>query len=243
VVVSLARLQHDSRLHASAVTVPRETRENGWCLAELGGRLVQLEGAGDSAALTLAFTVILEAQQCGEQVAWITPRARAADAADSAIDVSVFYPPDAHETGIDLAALPVVRAPDVTAAFAAADLLLRSGGFGLIVADLGDSQCVAASTSLARLAGLARRHHTALLFLTQSSVFRKRTGRPVSSMDAIRPAEPNGSLGSLISLHVQARRERIDHDRFRCGLVVLKDKQRGPVWEYTELCRGAVGLR
>jgi recombination protein RecA len=243
VVVSLARLQHDTRFHAPAATVPRETHENGWCLAELGGRLVQLEGAGDSAALTLAFTVILEAQQCGEQVAWITPRARAAGDADGAIDASVFYPPDAHETGIDLSALPVVRVPDVTAAFAAADVLLRSGGFGLIVADLGDPQCVAASTSLARLAGLARRHHTALLFLTRASVVRIQAGLPAVRVGAIPRGETHGPLGSLISLHVRARRQRIDHDRFRCGLVVLKDKQRGPVWEYAELCRGAVGLR
>jgi recombination protein RecA len=208
---------------------------------ELAGRLAQIEGAGDSAALTLAFTVILEAQQCGEPVAWITPHPTATEPAHGSMDASVFYPPDAYETGVDLAALPVVRVPGVTAVFAAADVLLRSGGFGLIVADLGGPQRVA-STSLARLAGLARRHHTALLFLTRSPAPRTQGEGRASSVKICPPAEIHGSLGSLISLHVHARRRRVDQDKFQCGLVVLKDKQRGPVWQYTELYRGTMGL-
>ena len=38
--------------------------------------------------------------------------------------------------GIDLDALPVVRVPDARAAGRAADHLVRSGGFGLVVIDL-----------------------------------------------------------------------------------------------------------
>ena len=189
------------------------SREDGWCFEQLAGRLVQLEGAGDSAVLTLACTMILEAQQYGEPAAWITAEA------------SVFYPPDAHDNGIDLAALPVVRVPGVTAAFSAVDLLLRSGGYGLIVADLGVPPAVP-STALARLAGLARRHHAAVVFLTQRA-----------------PAASGGSLGSLISVHVRAQRRRAGHDRFDCGVVALKDKHRGPAWRYMEVRRGAAGLR
>lgn len=237
-VVSPARLKHDPSSNASLGFA----RQSGWCFSELAGRLVQLEGGGDSAALTLTFAVILEAQQCGEPVAWITPRPAAARCSEPTVEASVFYPPDAHDTGIDLAALPVVRVPGVTAAFAAADVLLRSGGFGLIVADLSDVQSVA-PTSLARLAGLARRHHTALVLLTRRAAPRTHTGSRRSSMEAISPVESQGSLGSLISLHVRSERQRIGGDRFRCRLVVLKDKQRGPIWTYTEWCRGAMGLR
>jgi recombination protein RecA len=219
VVVSPARPIYDPRFDAPAAA----PREHGWSYTGLAGRLVQLEGAGDSAALTLAFTIVLEAQQCGEPVAWITPRpgAPAASTPVASTAGTVFYPPDVREAGIDLGAMPVVRVPGTSALLAAADVLLRSGGFGLIVADLGEPHSVE-STSLARLAGLARRHHTALIFVTRSE---------------------RGSLGSLISLYVRARRRRTGQDQFQCGLVVLKDKQRGPVWEYTELCRGAVGLR
>ena len=237
VVVALARPVHHPQLETLPAPLPGD---HGWCFAELAGRLVQLEGPGDSTSLTLACTVILEAQQRGEPVAWIAPRSPAAHHAEAFTGASVFYPPDVYETGIDLAALPVVRVPDTAAAFSAADLLLRSGGYGLIVADLGVPPAVT-STVLARLAGLARRHHTALLFLTHpSSAGNQAAARPPIRMD---PADAPGSLGSLISLHARSRRQRMGHDRFRCELVVLKDKQRGPVWTHAELCHGAVGLR
>lgn len=196
------------RIHA--LPQPR----SGWSFEELTGRLVQIDGAQDSAVLTLAFALLLEAQQCREPAAWIASRS------------SVFYPPDADDNGIDLAALPVVRVPDVTAAFAAADLLLRSGGFGLLVADL-DVPPAVPSTMLARLAGLARRRHTAVVFLTR--------GKP-----AVRA---EGSLGSLISLHLRAERRHLGPDRFGCGVVAVKDKHRAPAWRHLEECRGAAGLR
>jgi recombination protein RecA len=153
---------------------------------------------------------------------------------------SGFFPPDVHETGVDLSALPVIRVPDVPAVFAAADVLLRSGGFGLIVADLGNPSNVA-STSLARLAGLARRYHTALLFLTRLPVTpARRSTKSVSWKATLHGA--TGSLGSLVSLHAHGRRRRIGPGQFQCELAVLKDKQRGPIWQYTEFCRGAMGL-
>jgi len=51
------------------------------------------------------------------------------------------------------------------------------------------------------------------------------------------------SLGSLVSLRVQAQRERVCDDRFSCGLAVLKDKRRGPTWTHAEVYRGPAGLR
>jgi recombination protein RecA len=222
VVVSLASPFHDLRLAAADDAVPREDE---WRVEQFAGRLVQLEGAGDSAALTLAFSLILDTQRAGEPAAWIAARPAAGLRGCPGGDASLFYPPDVHDNGVDLAALPVVRVPGVIAAFSAADLLLRSGGFGLIVADLGAPPAVP-STALARLAGLARRHQTAMVFLT----------RPAAARAA-------GSLGSLISIHVRARRRRIGVDRFDCGIVALKDKHRGPAWRYVEERHGASGLR
>jgi recombination protein RecA len=193
--------------------------QDGWAFEALSGRVVQLDGAADSAALTLAFTVVLEAQQRGEPAVWI------------AAQPSVFYPPDAYDCGVDLAALPVVRVSDVTASFSAADLLLRSGAFGLLVADLGVPPAVP-STALARLAGLARKHRTALLLLTGGP---KGAGGLASSAA--------GSLGSLISMHAHAERRRLGPDRFGCGLVAVKDKSRAPAWRHVELRRGSAGLR
>lgn len=54
-----------------------------WELPALAGRLAELSAQGASAALTLAFSLVLDAQRRGEPAAWITPAG------------SSFYPPDA----------------------------------------------------------------------------------------------------------------------------------------------------
>ncbi len=164
---------------------------------------------GAPAGLTLVFGLTLEAQRQGEPVAWITPR-----------EIS-FYPPDAAEGGVDLDALVVVRVPDARAVPRAADRLVRSGGFGLVVLDLATAEV---PTPLqARLAGLVQKHHAALVCLTEK-------------------AEKAPSLGSLVSLRVHAQRKPVEEDRFACEIVALKDKRRGPTWVHTEVCRGPAGL-
>jgi|YNPNPStandDraft_1061719.scaffolds.fasta_scaffold00511_20 recombination protein RecA len=126
----------------------------GLSRAELAGRLVELSGHGDTAVLTHAFSVVLDAQREGETVAWITRRERP------------FYPPDVVEMGVDLSAVAVVRCPDGRTVASAADRLARSGAFGLLVLDLGEEGEVP-SALLTRLAGLAHRHDIAILFLTE----------------------------------------------------------------------------
>jgi recombination protein RecA len=185
-------------------------REAAWCLEELAGRLVELSGHGASAVLTLAMRLVVDAQRRGEPAAWITAAG------------SSFYPPDAAEAGVDLDALLVVRVPEAAAVGRAADPLLRSGGFGLAVLDLGVAPLLDALQS--RLLGLAQTHQAAVLCLTA----RKR--------DA-------GSLGSLVSLRAEAVRVRVAEGRFRVELQVLKDKRRGPGWKQAEEHRGAAGLR
>jgi recombination protein RecA len=189
------------------------------------GRLVEVAGAEDTAALTMATRLVLDAQRGGEQVAWV------------ALPDGLFFPPDLLANGVDLSALVVVRVPDGGAGARAADRLVRSGAFGAVVVDVGTAPRIP-TPLLARLASLAQRHHTALVFLTQGGV----PGHPgAPSVDAAHHgASP---LGSLISLRVRARRQRIAAGRFRCWLEVLKDKRRGPTWRYDEVCRGAPGMR
>jgi recombination protein RecA len=182
----------------------------GWTLADLAGRLGELSGSGATAVLTLAFALVLEAQHQGEPVAWITTTE------------SSFYPPDAAEGGVDLDALLVVRVLDARGAARAADRLVRSGAFGLVVLDLRSAEV---PTPLQmRLAGLAQKYQTAVLCLTEKG-----------------DAAP--SLGSLVCLRVHAQRKKLSKDQFSCELTVLKDKRRGPTWKYTEGCRGPAGLR
>jgi recombination protein RecA len=181
-----------------------------WSIAEITGRLVEISGSGATAALAVAFGLVLEAQRQGEPVAWVTP------------EESSFYPSDAAEGGVDLHALVVIRVPEARAVARAAERLVRSGAFGLVVLDVGAAEI---PTPLqARLAGLAQKHHSALVCLTG-----KEREAP--------------SLGSLISLRVHARRKRTSEGRFTCELAVLKDKRRGPTWTHAEACRGPAGLR
>jgi recombination protein RecA len=187
-----------------------------FCLDELAGRLVELSGEGASAVLTYAMKLVLDAQVAHEPVAWIGS------------DQSTFYPPDVADSGIDLNALVVVRIPAEatrggSSLAVAAERLLRSGAFGLCVIDLGKHAALSQALQ-SRLLGLAQRHHSALLCLTEK-------------------AEEAPSLGSLVSLRAQAVRKWIARDRFACELNVRKDKRRGPVWSEREVCRGPLGLR
>lgn len=189
------------------------------------GRLVEVAGAEDTAALTMAAGLVLDAQRSGEQTAWVGP------------SESLFFPPDVIESGIDLDSLVVVRVPETVAGARAADKLIRSGSFGVVVVDAGPDPRIP-TPLLARLASLAQRHHTALVFLTQNGA-----APPTGATSTATHTDGASPLGSLISLRVRARRQRIAADRFRCWLDVLKDKRQGPTWRYDEVCRGAPGMR
>lgn len=150
----------DAALRVKGVVVASEMqavrRQSGWQLDNLLGRLVEVSGAGDTAALTLATGILLETQMRGESAAWI-----------SAVD-SLFYPPDFAAAGVDLEALPIVRVEKGLQAARAADALIRSGGFGALILDLGN-QASMSLTVQTRLAGLARQHNVAVLALTRRS--------------------------------------------------------------------------
>ena len=176
----------------------------------LAGRLTEISDSGAAPALTAAASLILQAQQHGEPAAWI------------GFGNSTFFPPDLVEWGIDLEALPVIRVPNALAASSAADQLLRSGAFGLVVLDL-KTQTQMNMAAQSRLAALARKYHSALLCLT-----RKKTGAP--------------SIGPMVSLHGEGRISRTAFSRFDWEIRILKDKQGASGWSHTESCHGTDGL-
>ena len=192
-----------------------QRREVAWTREILAGRIGELSGAADAATLTFAFELVGESQRSGEPVAWVTGRETA------------FFPPDAARRGLDLAALPVVRTPDLAGAARAADKLVRSGGFGLVVVDAveaGSPNEALPRPLQKRLVRHAEACEVALLFLTAKS-----------------PDAP--SIGALASFRIQARRERDGRGRFTCRLEALADKRFGPGWSRREVYRGPPGLR
>jgi recombination protein RecA len=187
-----------------------------WGLPALRGRLVELSGRGARATLTAAFGLVLEAQLAGEPVAWILSP-----------ENGTFYPPDVAEAGVDLAALVVVRVPDAITAARAAERLLRSGAFGLVVIDLPVAKHAPGELGMAqqgRLVTLAQTHDAAVVCLTEKS-------------------GEAASLGSLVSLRVEAMRSRErEGGDFEIAIRALKDKRRGPGWLRKGKARGPAGL-
>lgn len=186
-----------------------------WRVEDLYGRLVELSGGRDGAQLTTAFGLVHKAQAREEPVALVQARDR------------TFYPPDVQGEGIDLDALVVARVPKLDDVPRAAEYLVRSGAFGLVVLELGLNPRVPMPL-LTRLSGLAKKHECAVVFLTE-----KKAEHP--------------SLGSLISLRGEASRRRVPPDRggqgFFVVVSVVKDKRRAPGWAHEETCRGPAGLR
>jgi recombination protein RecA len=184
------------------------TLEPAWDLASIRGRLVELSARGATATLTAAIDLVIEAQAAGEPVAWVALG-------------GTFYPPDVADSGVDLAALVVVRAPDAVAASRAAERVLRSGAFGLVVIDYGAAKAELPTAHQGRLVTLAQSHDAAVVCITDKT-------------------QDTASLGSLVSLRVEAIRTR-GRDEFDVTIRALKDKRRGPGWTRAVKRRGPAG--
>ena len=182
----------------------------GWNLETLSGRFVEISSWGQTSAMTAAASLVHEAQLCGEPAAWVFA------------DDSTFFPPDLAESGIDLNALAVIRVPHAVSAVRAADTLLRSGGFGVLVLDLSNDVQMRMAVQV-RLAALAKKYRTTLVCLTRKE-----------------PAVP--SLGPLVSLRVQGIIRKTGFNRFIWELQILRDKRHGLGWTHSEVCRGPDGL-
>lgn len=198
----------------------QEPAGDGWSVESLIGRLVEISGHRASANLTVAFGLVREAQAKQEPVAWVTLRQ------------STFFPPDVADSGVDLSRLAVVRVEAPLVAFKATVELTRSGGFGLVVLDLGPEALQKRAEKrfrknrsvpfVTKLVGLAQKTQTAVVVLTEKT-------------------RETSSLSSLVSLRAEARR---DPDRpCEVAIDVIKDKRRGPGRSYREVFRAPAGLR
>ncbi len=213
--------REEERRKALAPSVPLER-------LAMPGRLTELSGVGAVARHTTATALVREAQLEGETTAWVQPTG------------GPLYPPDMAESGVDLDALVVVQVPlehgDVGLA-RAAELLLRSGAFGLCVVDLSAPPTWQVPKDMsekpaprlrgevwqARLAALARMHASRVVVLT-------------------RAASDWGSLGPMVGLRVEPRRVRQAPSVFEVQPEVMKQKG-APVEGAPALRRGPWGLR
>lgn len=172
-----------------------------------------MDGPG-YAALTTAVSCLRYAQQRGETTAWIQ------------VQRGRLFPPDLADSGIDLDSLVIIHVPPqrhASGLLKVGELLLRSGGFGMVVVDLSGTQPPRSAAWQGRLLNLAREHNSWLLLIG--------AGRG------------EGSLGPLVSLSIASHWQRIRPGTFLLHHQLKKDKSSllGPVTE--ELRRGPHGLR
>lgn len=179
-----------------------------WSFSAMVGRLVEIVQPSASAALTVTVDLLEEAQSRDESCAWVSTAE------------SVVYPPDLARRGVNPRSLLMVRVPETTGVARSVEYLVRSGGFGLIVADFtaGSTRKVESSFT-ARLVRLLRVHQVALVCLTRQA-----------------------SLGSMVSLRMEARRE-YRQGAFATEIRVIKDRVNGQGALHREQRHGPDGLR
>ena len=155
-------------------------------------KMVEISGQAGTAWHSCAVDLLVHAQRRGETVAWIQPEGGG------------LYPPDLAQAGADLQALVVVHVPPATGLYGiprAAELLLRSGGYGVVVLDLLAGVPTRQSAWQSRLLGLCRQHHGCVVVLTQKS-------------------DQDASLGPWISWRLQPKR----HRQLRDGLFLIEPR-------------------
>jgi recombination protein RecA len=194
-----------------------QLQNRGYDSAEFGyyslvGRVTELVCVPSSPYLTVMSALVREAQRLREPVVWIATRE------------VMFFPPDMAANGVDLQALPVVWVPTSRAAVRAAEYLMRSNTFGLLVLDL-PPQSLIEQGKIGKLARLADLRGSAVVFITKHSRGTQFT------------------LGSMVSLRCEVHRERVEENRYHCVVRVVKDKRRPPGWRHAEECHGPDGLR
>lgn len=150
------------RIHPARVQEPPPGRElTKWGLARLAGSLVEISGTADSGVLSSALALVAEAQHHQLRHEKLRYRRHSAPnpepapgtQPDSAPNLaenpaliawvattrSLFFPPDAMESGIALERLVLLRLETSGAQIRAATRIVHSGAFGLVVVDLADS--------------------------------------------------------------------------------------------------------
>ena len=259
-------------------------------LAELAGRLVEVTapegprsaaagaqkaGAGTSCAGTScagtgwagtswAAAQVAAVHRQGETAAWVVCAEAAGQSAPSPANQPVWslpYAPDLQAYGVDLAALPFVRAANPAQVLQAADVLLRSGAFGLVVVDwptewVSNRSAGAARPTdgaLGRLLGLCQRHEAALVFLAMPHSDAHNNGhnnghtnldsRPKEGSAGDTASTVGGHLGSLIGLRLEVWREADGLGNYTLHTAVRKDKRHGSGLHLEARRAGPMGAR
>lgn len=159
------------------------------------GRLTELSGRRASSRYTAAVSMVLTTQVEGEPVAWLQMQ-------DGGL-----YPPDLVASGIDFDALVVVRVPGsygTVGLLKSAELLLRSGAWGLVVVDLTDGVIPGVAWQ-SRFLALAREHQSRVVLLTEKS-------------------KHHGSLGPLIGLQLEVTHQRLGPQGYQLQTLIQKNK-------------------
>lgn len=177
-----------------AISERREAREGRKPLWEsfAEGQVLELSGQAPG-KLSVVTQLVRRAQQCREVVAYVAP-----------CGGPFPYGPDLVASDIDLAALICVRMPASAGAHGlvrAAEVLLRSGAFGLVVLELGVDIPSGELTWQTRLLGLVRHHATRLILMTASS-------------------SQSPSIGPLVSLRTESQLTR----EARANRVVVEQR-------------------
>lgn len=143
----------------------------------LRGHLVELSSdVSVGGAISLAAGWVAATQQKDEPVVWIQQEG------------GKLYPPDLAACGVCLSSLVIVHARrnDAQGMLQAVEILVRTGGVGLVVIDATDLHTLPASLGWqGRLAAIAREQRSGILFITRKS-------------------KAESSLGPLIALHIRA---------------------------------------
>ena len=130
------------------------------------GRLTEIFGGASSGKTTLAYGLLAACTQRGEIGAYVDPQAG-------------LFAPAAHDAGIDLHRLIVIRAAREQALRRAIDALVRSGACAVIVLD-GTSADALQTHHYARLVAQAERNGTTLLALSNGH------SQPLASFASLR---------------------------------------------------------
>lgn len=174
----------------------------------LVGRLVEVTGGPRTLRLGWLTQLTQEVQALGDVVVWLQTLE------------STPFPPDLQRAGVHLETLVVVKLPDFAAQLRAADVLLRSGAFGLCAIDATAAQqrsldaTRTLDNALGRLLGLCQKHGSALVFLT-----------PAKKMEHTEQNFDGFLQSSLISLRMSIARDRGDLQRVQVD--IQKDKRHG----------------
>jgi hypothetical protein len=188
-----------------------ETEKQSLSIPSLRGRLVEIVVGGATPALSILSILIREAQQLLDPVVWLEA------------GTSIFYPPDFHENGVVLDAMPVIQTGTRDRAVRTAEHLIRADAFGMIVIDLEESGSLKPGR-LGTLNRLAALHRVAVVFLNHCG------------------AADEQSLGSLISLRIAVELEHPESNRFHAKIRALKDRRNPDGWVEEVVFRGTDGL-